>query len=140
MGLLRKHSGRLVITSRDRAAAADPLALWWQIAERMPLRSADRCEAQAGLTYVILVAAQAPGDLNATVARLLDDVGWVSSDGMPLTPSMASQAAWDTASVLRCLGAVTDGPDRRQASQPTAEGAASARAALRTWPAQPKRG
>jgi Plasmid pRiA4b ORF-3-like protein len=140
MGLLRKHSGRLVITSRGRAAAADPLALWWQIAERMPLRSADRCEAQAGLTYVILVAAQAPGDPNATAARFLDDVGWVSADGRPLTPSMASQAAWDTASVLRRLGAVTDGPDRRQASQPTAEGAAFARAALRTWPAQPKRG
>jgi hypothetical protein len=65
MALLRKHSGRLLITSRGRTAAADPLALWWQIAERMPLRSADACEAQAGLTYLVLVAAQAPGDPDA---------------------------------------------------------------------------
>jgi pRiA4b ORF-3-like protein len=138
MGLLRKHRGRLLITSRGRTAAADPLALWWQIAERMPLRSADACEAQAGLTYLVLVAAQAPGDPNATVARFLDDTGWITGDGMPLSPSMASHAAWDTVSVLRRLGAITDSPDRRQASQPTAAGAAFARAALRTWPAQPK--
>jgi hypothetical protein len=138
MGLLRKHRGRLLVTSRGRTAAADPLALWWQIAERMPLRSADACEAQAGLTYLILVAAQAQGDPNATVARFLDDIGWVSGDGLPLTPSMASQAARDTATVLRRLGAITDSPDSRRAQQPTAAGTALARAALRTWPAQPK--
>ena len=54
MGLLRKHRGRLLRTARGRAAATDPLALWWQLAERMPLRSADACETQAGL---ILLAA-----------------------------------------------------------------------------------
>jgi hypothetical protein len=130
LGLLRKHRGRLLVTSRGRAAAADPLALWWQIAERLPLRSGDEARAQAGLTYLILVAAQAPGDLDAAVARFLADIGWATSDGTPMTAFMASRAARDTASTLRRLGAVTDDPHGRRVQRITAEGTALARAAL----------
>jgi hypothetical protein len=134
LGLLRKHRGRLLVTSRGRATTADPLALWWHIAERLPLRSADEAQTQAGLTYLILVAAPAPGDLAAAVARFLADIGWATSDGTPMTALMASRAAWDTASLLRRLGAVTDDPDPRRAGQITAAGTAFARAALRTGP------
>jgi hypothetical protein len=137
MGLLRKHRGQLLVTSRGRAAAADPLALWWQIAERLPLRSSDEAETQAGLTYLILVAVPAPGALDAAVARFLADIGWATSDGTPMTALMASRAAWDTASMLRRLGAVTDDPGSCRARRITAEGTTFARAALRTWPGSP---
>jgi hypothetical protein len=138
MGLLRKHRGRLLLTARGRTAAADPLALWWQLAERMPLKSADACETQAGLILLTAVAAQFTGDLNAAVAQFLDAIGWVSGDGTPLTGSMAARAAWDTKTVLRRLGGFADherayGPDR-----PTADGVVFARAALRTWPDSPR--
>ena len=108
MGLLRKHRGRLVRTARGRAAVTDPIALWWQLAERMPLGSADACETQAGLILLTAVAAQITDDLDAAVARFLDAIGWVSGDGTPLTGSMAAYAAWDTKTVLRRLGAFAD--------------------------------
>jgi hypothetical protein len=139
MGLLRKNRGRLLVTSRGAAAVKDPLALWWQVAERMPLRSADPCETQAGLIYLILVAAQVPGDPDATVAHFLGDIGWASTDGSPVTPIMAGQAAFRTTAMLRRMGAVTKGPDWRDALRPTAEGTALARAALQTWPASLQR-
>ena len=138
MGLLRKHRGRLVRTARGRAAATDPLALWWQLAEKMPLKSADACQTQAGLILLAAVAAQITDDLDAAVARFLDAIGWVSGDGTPLTGSMAAYAAWDTKTVLRRVGGFADegrayGPER-----PTADGVVFARAALRTWPDSPK--
>ena len=133
MGLLRKHRGRLVRTARGRAAVTDPLALWWQLAERMPLGSADACQTQAGLILMTAVAAQVTDDLDAAVARFLGAVGWVSRDGTPLTDSMAAYAAWDTKTLLRRLGAFADwrayGAERL-----TADGVVFARAALRTWP------
>jgi NAD(P)-dependent dehydrogenase (short-subunit alcohol dehydrogenase family) len=36
MGLLRKRRGMLMLTSRARELRADPVALWWHLAERMP--------------------------------------------------------------------------------------------------------
>jgi hypothetical protein len=35
----------------------DPAGLWWHLAERMPPRSADRCEMQAGLLLLAAVVA-----------------------------------------------------------------------------------
>jgi len=138
MGLLRKHRGRLVRTARGRAVATDPLALWWQLAERMPLKSADACETQAGLIFAAAVAARATGDLDAIVARFLDAIGWVSGDGTPLTGSMAARAAWDTKTVLRRLGAFADDGRAYGPERPTADGVAFARAALRTWQDSPR--
>jgi hypothetical protein len=137
MGLLRKHRGRLVLTTRGRAARADPLALWRQLAERMPLRSADAGQTQAGLILLAAVAARtavaaptAEEDLDSTVARFLNAIGWRSSDGMPLTASMAALAGWDTKTVLRRIGALTE-PERGYGpANPTAEGTVFARAAL----------
>jgi hypothetical protein len=133
MGLLRKHRGRLVLTARGRAVAGDPLALWWQLAERMPPRSADTCGTQAGLILLAWVAADSTDDLDTTIARFLDAAGWMSSDRTPLTGPMAAHAAWDTKTVLRRLGAFADLPSYGPA-KPTAHGAAFARAALQTWP------
>jgi hypothetical protein len=70
-----------------------------------------------------------------TVADFLGAMGWAESDGMPLTGDMANFAAWDTWTVLRRLGAYGDeDPLNLRAAQPTPNGLAFARAALRTWP------
>ena len=82
--------------------------MWWQLAERMPLRSAGACETQAGLILLAAVAAQITDDLDAAVARFLDAIGWISRDGTPLTGPMAAYAAWDTKTVLRRLGAFAE--------------------------------
>ena len=71
MGLLRKHRGMLLATPRGRALRGDPAGLWWHLAERMPPKSTDRCEVQAGLLLLAAVAAQVPGDADAFLARML---------------------------------------------------------------------
>ncbi len=134
MGLLRKHRGMLLVTSRGRSLRGDPAGLWWHLAERMPLRSADRCETQAGLLLLAVIAAGVPGDLDAVVARLLSAIGWISSDGTQLTRSAAAGAAWDTRTVLRRLGGFIFDKHGFGPGKPTPDGIAFARAALRTWP------
>jgi len=103
----------------------------------MPLRSADACETQAGLILLTAIAAVTTEDLDATVARFLDAIGWISGDGTPLTGSMAAYAAWDTKTVLRRLGGFTDDGRAYGPERPTADGVTFARAALRTWPDSP---
>jgi hypothetical protein len=135
-GLLRKHSGMLMLTARGRAVRADPVALWWHLAERMPPSTRDPCEQQAGLLLLVLLAAEATDDLNATIARLLAASGWMLADGRPLTEGSAARAAWDTKAVLRRIGAFAQ--DRRGydvSDEPTKVGVTFARAALRTWTA-----
>jgi hypothetical protein len=134
MGLLRKNRGQLLVTSRGRALAADPLALWWHLAERVPLRSSDAGERQAGLLLLVAVATRSTDDLNDTVARFMRDIGWASSDGTPLSSGLAGQAASDTKAVLRRLGGVRAERASFWAERPTADGALFARAALQTWP------
>jgi Plasmid pRiA4b ORF-3-like protein len=134
MGLLRKYRGMLLATSRGRALRGDPAGLWWYLAERMPPRSADRCEKQAGLLLLVGVAAQVPGDVDAVLARLLGAIGWISSDGTELTGAAAGYAAWDTRTVLHRLGGFSYDPRGFGPGRPTQEGVAFARAALRTWP------
>jgi hypothetical protein len=135
MGLLRKHRGTLVLTRRGRAVANDPLALWWHLAEQMPPASRDACETQAGLILLATLAAQSTDDPDTTIAELLTAIGWISSDGTPMTPSMAGHASWDTHSVLRRLGAFINEPGiHRRSEKSTPQGVTFARAALRTWP------
>ena len=141
MGLLRKHRGTLAPTARGRAVRHDPVALWWHVAERMPLRSRDACEWEAGLILLVAVAAPSPDELHPTVAGFLDAIGWVGGDGGPLTDLMVARATLGTKSVLRRLGALAAEPSddggfvRRE--NPTADGVGFARAALRTWPSRP---
>ncbi len=133
-GLLRKYRGKLLLTPQGRAMRCDPVALWWLLAEKTPPRSTDACQTQAGLLFLITTAAQVTVDLNATVAELLGAIGWMSGDGVPLTGSMASYAAWKTTAVLRRVGAFTEGRDIGRRERPTPDGVAFARAALTRWP------
>jgi hypothetical protein len=130
MGLLRKRHGTLLLTSHARKLRGDPVALWWHLAARMPPKSPDPCETQAGLILLLALAAEAAEDPDVITARLLGAIGWINGDGTQLTELAAGHASWDTKTVLRRLGALTDdGPLRR----PTTEGAAFVRAALHNW-------
>jgi len=140
MGLLRKHRGMLLLTAAGRKLRTDPVALWWHLAERMPPRSADRCETQAGLIWLLAVAAlrpgggPGPGDPAEVVARTLAGIGWTLADGTPLSTLDADRAAWDTRNVLRRLGGLTDDPRHYGAWSPNEDGTGFARAAVSTWP------
>ncbi|TCO38142.1 pRiA4b ORF-3-like protein [Kribbella antiqua] len=134
MGLLRKYRGALLLTPRGRALRSDPLALWWHLAEQMPPASREANETQAGVVFLTTVAAGSVDDANATIAELLTAIGWASSDGTPVTPWMAGEAAWDTKAVLRRLGALVGEPGRSWSDTTTPEGVTFARAALRSWP------
>src|SRR5487761_1867767 len=134
MGLLRKHRGMLLLTAAGRKLRTDPVSLWWHLAERMPPRSADRCETQAGLIWLLAVAAQRPSDPAETVARTLAGIGWTLAGGTPLSTPDADRAAWDTRNVLRRLGGLTDDPHRYGAGSPNEDGAGFARIAVSSWP------
>jgi hypothetical protein len=135
MGLLRKYRGTLVLTPRGRAVRNDPLELWWHLAEQMPPASKDACETQAGLILLATLAARSADDPDETITELLSAIGCMSSDGTPMMPYLASEAAWDTKAVLHRLGAYINEPGiHRWSAKPIPEGVTFARAALRTWP------
>lgn len=127
-GLVRRDRGRLVPTAVGAALRQDPVGLWWQLAEQLPLRSAAVSEVQPGLILLACVAAQYTGigtsALDETIAAMLTAIGWINGDGSPLTGAEAAAATSGTHAVLRRLGALPASPD----------GVAFARAALSTWP------
>lgn len=135
MGLLRKHRGRLLATARGKAVCGDPVAPWWHLAERMPALSNDRCERQAGLLYLLGVAAD-DADPDGVAVDLLGAIGWMNGGGAPLSRSIASRAAWGTKDVLQRLRILDCGlraVDRRERVTPGA--VVFARAAVQSWPA-----
>jgi hypothetical protein len=123
-GLVRRDRGRLVRTAVGAALQQDPVALWWHLAEQLPLRSAAVSEVQPGLILLACVAAQYTGTLDDTIAAMLTAIGWINGDGSPLTGAEAAATTSGTHAVLRRLGALPASPD----------GVAFARAALSTWP------
>jgi hypothetical protein len=135
LGLLRKQHGMLLLTTAGRKLRTDPAQLWWHLAERMPPRTSDRCEAQAGLIWLLAVAAQRADDPAALTARILGGIGWTINGQDILTRSDARRAAWDTHNVLRRLGGVTEDRSPYRDGTPNPDGVAFARAAVTTWPA-----
>lgn len=96
-------------------------------------KSPDPCETRAGLILLLALAAEAAEDQHLITTRPLGAIGWVNGDGTQLTELAAGHAAWDTRTVLRRLGALTDDGPWRSAVKPTADGVAFARAALGNW-------
>jgi hypothetical protein len=133
-GLLRKYHGRLLGTARGRALRDDPVALWWHLAERMPISPANPFEAQSALLFLTAVAGNAAGDLKATVASILGSIGWTLSDGTPPTGRDIFWAGNGTWQVLRRIGGFTGERLGSAAETPSADGVLFARASLRTWP------
>lgn len=134
LGLLRKRKGELLQTARGRAVVDDPMALWWHLAERMPVSSADPFESQASLLFLIVIAGGVVDDIDVTVANLLGSIGWMLPDGTAPTPWQAVGAARDTYEVLRRMGAITGEFFSSRPHTATAQGKLFARAALTAWP------
>jgi hypothetical protein len=137
MGLLRKHRGRLMVTPQGKAARSDPLALWFQLAERMPLTSKDLCEQQAGLLVLIAVAA-GENDHDGFVADMLDAIGWMHRGRTPITRSSAAHIAWEIRDVVRRLRLLTLDGRVAEPERVTPQAVAFARAAVRSWPSAAK--
>jgi hypothetical protein len=133
-GLVRKDRGRLVLTTRGAALRHDPSALWWHLAGQLPLRSAAVSEVQPGMILLACVAARFTATLDITIARMLTAMGWMNSDGSPLTGAEAAAATSGTHAVLRRLGVLPCRP-LDGSPWPPPEGVAFTRAALCTWPA-----
>ena len=135
IGLLRKHRGCLLATARGRALRADPVGLWWHLAERSPVPSNDQCAYQAGLLYLATVAAGITEDHENIVAELLDQLGWMRGDGSPITARSAAGATSEVKDTLRRMGLLQrGGPGLGQREWPTKNAVGFARAALTTWP------
>ena len=135
IGLLRKHRGRLLATARGHALRADPVGLWWHLAERTPVASNDRSVYQAGLLYLTAVAAGITENHKKIVAELLDALGWMSGDGSPITARSAAGATSEVRDMLRRMGLLQRGGsvlDRRE--WPARNAIDFARAALTAWP------
>lgn len=136
LGLLRKHRGRLLTTARGRAVTGDPAALWYHLAERMPLGSRDDAARQAGLVLLLAVAAGSTDGVDALAADVLTARGWTLEGRRPLDAPTAGRLLWDNVAMLRRTGALTSTADARWPGEPTPEGIAFARAALTSWPAR----
>jgi hypothetical protein len=137
MGLLRKHRGRLMVTARGKGARSDPAALWYLLAERMPITSKDLCQKQAGLLFLIAVAA-GEHDPDGFVADMLDAIGWRHRGHTPITRSSAARIAWDTRDVLRRLRLLAPDSWVVEPERVTPQAVAFARAAVRSWPSAAK--
>lgn len=137
VGLLRKYRGMLLATPRGRELRGDPLGLWWHLARQLPPTKIARHVTHAGLLLLAAVAiGPAAGDDSLEyVARMLDEAGWQTRDGAPLTEWQARDIAADTHIALIRLGALVHTRPGLGPEQPTPEGAVFARAALRIWPA-----
>jgi hypothetical protein len=134
LGLLRKQHGLLLLTALGRKLRSDPVALWWHVAERMPLKSSDRFATQAGLTWLLAVAARPGRDPAEFVAQALAGMGWRLSTGSWPDSVDAASAAFDIRDMLRRLGGVTDDRPGYGREILNADGATFARAAVATWP------
>ncbi len=129
MGLLRKHKGRLLPTSRARKLAADPVALWWHLASRLPIGGRDASDAgwQAGVLLLALMASGSTEDAETRIAQLLTGLGWAIEDRQPIDQRTASGLVAGDLRLLRRVGALEGGRSGRQV---TAAGVQLARAAL----------
>jgi hypothetical protein len=78
----------------------------------MPPKSADRCATQAGLIWLLAVAAQRPRDPGEIVAQVLAGIGWMLASGRMLSAADADRAAMDT----RKWAAAARRRDRRPSS------------------------
>lgn len=132
LGLLRKHKGRLMLTSRAHTLAADPVALWWHLAGRLPIGGRDASDAgwQAGVLLLALLASGSTEDVEARIAQLLTGLGWAIDDGQSIDRRTASGLVAGDVRLLRRVGALEAGRSGRWPGRATAAGVQLARAAM----------
>jgi hypothetical protein len=105
--LLRKYKGRLVPTARGRELAADPVGLWWHLADALPLGGRDVSDAewQAGVLLLALMASGSTDNAEVTIAKLLTAQGWSVGDGQPIDRRTVTGLIAEDVHLLRQLGA-----------------------------------
>ncbi|GAB0101332.1 hypothetical protein JMUB6875_02960 [Nocardia sp. JMUB6875] len=77
LGLLRKHRGRLLPTTKARALHGNPMELWRYLARRVPALLKQPYHQHGGLLYLLALAADDTGDPQEFVARTLPALGWM---------------------------------------------------------------
>jgi hypothetical protein len=147
-GLLWLSRGRLRATRTAAALADDPAALWWHLAERLPLgrRDVDR---DAGAIVLLDAACRGSArdrgeswpprhlyfdgfeDLDDHEAAAFHALGWVGSDAERLPSRVVRLLARPTLTVLERLGVFECDEHHYPTRRPTPEGVAFVRAALR---------
>ncbi|GAB3698632.1 plasmid pRiA4b ORF-3 family protein [Nocardiopsis oceani] len=134
MKLVRRYRGRLMVTPAGRKAAADPVALWTHLAERIPVDEIRSGSSHGGLLLLLAVAG-GEEDVLTAVGRALSALGWRSfqPEGWSVVRGAVLDLVRDSHDVLFFLGALND---RGRDARPTAEGKLLARAALQSWPRQ----
>ncbi|WP_435106529.1 plasmid pRiA4b ORF-3 family protein [Nocardiopsis synnemataformans] len=131
MKLLRRYRGKLMRTPAGRKVDGDPVALWTQLAERMPADEDRTGYDQGGL--LLLLAVAGGDDVLAATGRAMAALGWrnhTTPDGVP-SPGEVFGLVRDSHTVLTFLGALTE---RGMDARPTPQGRLFARAALQNWP------
>lgn len=132
LGLLRKYKGRLVPTVRGSRLATDPVALWWHLADRLPLGGRDAADAgwHAGVLLLALVASGATDPAETTIAQLLTGLGWALEGGHPIDRRTVTALVADDVRLLRRVGALEGGRRDTWPGRVTLGGIQLARAAL----------
>ncbi|MGH8827206.1 MAG: plasmid pRiA4b ORF-3 family protein [Jiangellaceae bacterium] len=147
LGLIRKYRGRLKLTKLGAALRADPVRLWWHIAEQLPT-SKDPSDVQADLVLMLMCAAgpSTTSELDSgsawydverqqrtQLAVVLDSLGWSYSDGRRLGDEPIFSVGEDVTTVFTRLGCYAR-TRHRWSMTPTADGVTFARAALTSRP------
>lgn len=128
LGLIGRERGSLVLTDTGRRLRMDPVALWWQLAERLPLDSDEEYTRDSGFFLLILLAAGRTTDLAQQIAEYL------AAGGSPVSAAQANAANWETRSLLLRISALKSQGRRSMTEVVTPEGIAFARAVVRSWP------
>ena len=142
-GLLRITKGWLKATPFATELADDPVALWWHLADRLPLGETD-VERDAGM--VLLLDAVCRGDrewppphlwfgdsggIDDHLAAALHALGWAGSEGEALQSWQVRSLAEPTLTVLERLGVYERNEAGYPTVRPTPDGVLFARAVLR---------
>ncbi len=127
------YRGVLSPTKLGRALLANPLSLWWHIAERLP-DARSEAEADAGLLLLVVLASGTPVNttmLDRLLCKGMAALGWqVARTGGPLDDQQAFTAARNTWTALRRLGALPEVDWTAPTALATPAGIQLARAAL----------
>lgn len=131
-GLLRKYKGRLVPTARGRELAIDPVALWWHLADRLPLGGRGAADAgwQASVLLLALMASGSTDPAETTIAQLVTGLGWALDGGHPIDRRTVTALVADDVRLLRRVGALSGDWMDAWPGQVTPGGVQLARAAL----------
>jgi hypothetical protein len=131
-GALRKSKGRLVPTPRGRTLATDPVGLWRQLADALPIGGRDVTDAswQASVLLLAVMTTGSTDRADAVIAQLLTGLGWVLEGGQPIDRRTVAELTADDVHFLRRIGALEGDRLGEWPGQLTSGGIALARAAL----------